>query len=219
MLAATVGACSSVAPNLPRGASAYSVIPAASGTDTTRNYEIGPLDVLQVTVFQEPDLSFDELQVDAAGNLLFPLIGDVRATGKTARDLSLEIAQRLGERYLVNPQVSVLIRSSVSQRVTVEGNVTEPGVYDIRGTSTLLEALARAKSPTRVAKLDEVVVFRVIDGTRMGAVFDVKAIREGEADDPVLLGGDTVVVGFDSVKGAFRDFLTTAPFFAVFSRF
>lgn len=205
-------------PDLPSGAAAYDIIPAPDA-DAAREYKIGPLDVLSVTVFQEPDLSFKELQVDASGNLLFPLIGDVRASGKSAAQLSREIATRLDQRYLINPQVSVVVASSVSQRVAVEGSVNEPGVYEISGSSTLLEAIARAKSTTRTAKLSQVVIFRIVDGQRMGAVFDLSMIRAGRAPDPELIGGDVVVVGFSFVKGAFRDFLTTAPFFNVFRPF
>src|SRR3546814_16222305 len=70
-----------------------------------------------------------------------------------------------------------------------------------------------------VANLSQVVIFRNIDGRRAGAVFDVKAIREGRTPDPEILGGDVIVVGFDAVKGAFRDFFKMAPFFYVFRYF
>ncbi|HEU4612548.1 MAG TPA: hypothetical protein VFS15_10740, partial [Kofleriaceae bacterium] len=93
----------------------------------------------------------------------------------------------------------------------------QPGVYAINGTSTLLSALAQAQSPTDVAKLDQVVIFRNINGRRAGAVFDVAAIREGRAPDPEVLGGDVIVVGFDQLKGAMRDIFKTAPFFYVFN--
>src|SRR3546814_7357236 len=77
----------------------------------------------------------------------------------------------------------------------VEGKVNQLGVYAINGRSTLLQALAQAQSPTDVANLSQVVIFRNIDGRRAGAVFDVKAIREGRTPDPEILGGDVIVVG------------------------
>lgn len=211
LLALALAACAGKPLALPAGADAYSVIKAPSADSAGDTYSIGALDELKVTVFQEPDLSFDKLQVDSAGNLSFPLIGTVRAQGKTTGELANEIASLLASKYLVNPQVTVLVTSSISQRFTVEGNVTEPGVYDIAGTTTLLEALARAKSPTRVARLDQVVVFRTVGGQRLGAVFDIRQIRRGDAPDPQIIGGDVIVVGFSSVKGAFRDFLSAAP--------
>lgn len=221
LLAGIAGAtgCQSPRAELPRGAAAYALIPAPTAGTTRSQYRIGPLDMLAITVFQEPDLSQRDVQVDASGNLLMPLIGEVHARGKTAHQLSAEISRQLGTRYVVDPQVTVSVTNSVSQQVTVEGNVTQPGVYDITGAPTLLEALARARSPTRVARLEEVVVFRVVDGRRAGAVFDVAAIRNGRAPDPELLGGDVVVVGFDALKGAFRDFLSTAPLVSAFRAF
>ena len=218
-IALLASACSTMDSTLPSGDAAYAIIPPREADSAARtDYKIGPQDVLSVTVFQEPDLSFKEIQVDAAGNLLFPLVGQIQAGGKSAGELSKEISSRL-DGYIVNPQVSVVIASSVSQQVTVEGNVTQPGVYDISGSTSLLQALAQAKSPTRVARLDQVIVFRTVNGKRFGAVFDVRKIRVGAAPDPQLAGGDIVVVGFSAVKGAFRDFLTTAPFFSVFRPF
>lgn len=206
-------------PNLPSGPAAYTNFPAPNEDQGLRNYRIGPLDTLNITVFQEPDLTLKEVQVDAGGNLLLPLIGSVRAAGMTSGELSGEIAQRLESRFLENPQVSVIVASSVSQKVIVEGSVNEAGVYEIKGRTTLLEALAMAKGTNRVAALSEVVVFRNIKGERMGALFDVGKIRRGEADDPEILGNDTVVVGFSYLKGAWRDFLTTAPIIGAFSNF
>jgi polysaccharide biosynthesis/export protein len=200
---------------LPSGDKAYALVPPAQGNGA-RDYHVGPLDTLSVTVFQEPDLTFKEIQVDAGGNLLFPLIGNVEASGKTAHELSQEIGSRLDQHYLRNAQVSVVVEQSASQHITVEGSVTQPGVYDINGNSSLLEAVALAKSPTRTAKLNQIVVFRTIGGKRMGAVFDLRRIRNGQDPDPELVGGDVVVVGFSAVKGAFRDFLSAAPLFNAF---
>lgn len=205
--------------SLPVGADAYATVPAQTG-EPQAEYQIGPLDVLSIVVFGEPELSFKEIQVDASGNLRYPLIGSLTVAGQTPSQLNETITARLNERFLRNAQVTVVVISSVRQRITVEGQVQEPGVYEISGGSTtLLEAVARAKSPTRVAKLDQVVVFRMVEGERRGARFDLQAIRDGRAPDPQLRGGDVVVVGFSSVKGAFRDFLTTAPFFNIFTRF
>jgi polysaccharide export outer membrane protein len=204
---------------LPSGVAAYGVIPAPSTEQAVQDYHIGPLDKINITVFGEEDLSLDDVQVDAAGNILLPLVGKVQAGGKTANELSVEVANRLSEQYLKNPQVSVIVSSSVSQKVIVEGSVNEAGVFEIRGQTTLLEALAMAKGVSRVADLKQVVVFRDIKGQREGALFDVSAITKGEANDPAILGNDVVVVGVSHVKAAWRDFLTTAPLIAVFRPF
>ena len=130
-----------------------------------------------------------------------------------------EIGRRLDEKYVRAPQVTVAVTASMTQRVTVEGSVNAPGVYDIAPNATLLGALARAQSPTVNAKLNQVTVFRMVDGQREGALFDVRRIRAGLDPDPRILGGDTVVVGFNQLRGALRDFLGAAPLLALFRPF
>src|SRR3546814_6395808 len=93
---------------------------------------------------------------DASGNILFPLIGQVSFPGKTSTELSNAIAQRLGERYLVDPQVSTIVSTSASQNVTVEGAVKKPGVFPLQGPTTLLQAMAFSEGPTQTAKLGEI---------------------------------------------------------------
>ena len=203
-------------PDLPSGPAAYSNFPAVTPGISTPTYVIGPMDVVAVTVFQEPDLSASDLQVDTSGNIVLPLVGQVQAAGLTSVQLAQQLDRQLVGRYLTRPQVTVVVQSSASQRVTVEGTVVEPGVYDIKGRTTLLDALAFAKGPTRVANLSQVVVFREINGRTEGAMFDVKKINRGEAEDPEILGSDTVIVGLSYVKGAWRDFLTAAPIIAAF---
>jgi polysaccharide export outer membrane protein len=202
---------------LPRGTEAYGMFAAGPATQAPVDYRIGPLDTLDVTVFAEPELSVKAVQVDAAGNVELALIGTVAAAGKTARELSQAIASRYGTRFLENPQVTVSVASSVSQRVTVQGEVTEPGIYDLKGPTTLLQAISLAKGETRVAALRDVSVFRIVDGRRVGAIFDIAAVRRGEQPDPVLVGNDLVIVGYSARKGAWRDVLGAAPLLNVFT--
>jgi polysaccharide export outer membrane protein len=219
LMFAAVAGCSSaanVAGNLPRGAAAYSVFPAATDETAISDYRIGPLDSVDVTVFQEPELSVKAAQVDAAGRMALPLVGTVQAAGKTASELSRELETKFGEKYLNNPQVTVTVASSVSQKVAIQGEVTEPGVYEIKGPTTLLEILSLAKGETNVAQLREVVVFRTVNGKRMGAVFDVATIRRGEANDPQVQGNDLVVVGASAARRFWRDVMSSTPLFNVF---
>lgn len=215
-VAAGLAACSHPSA-LPGGDLAYASIPAPSADHPVDDYKIGPLDTLSVTVFQEPDLSQSAVQVDASGNVLLPLIGQVKAEDKTSTQLAAEIGSKLGTKYLTDPQVSVIVTQSVSQHVTVNGSVTEPGVYAIQGRTTLLDALAMAKGTSRVAALDQVAVFRMVDGKRIGGVFNVDKINRGLAPDPELKGDDTIVVGLSNVKAAWRDILTAAPLLTAFS--
>lgn len=201
---------------LPVGQQAYAIIPAGADSNAAQEYVIGPLDTVSVDVFQEPDLSAKEVQVDAAGNVLLPLVGTVHAGGKTATTLAAEIKGRL-TRYVVKPSVTVTA-NSITQKVTIEGEVNQPGVYEIKGNSSLVEALAMARSPTELAALDQVVVFRTVGSERTGAAFNLQRIRAGIDPDPVIIGGDRIVVGYSAVKGAWRDFLRF-PIFNLFRRF
>ena len=191
--------------------------PLAAANQIPQDYRIGPLDKISITVFQEPDLSVKDVQVEASGQILLPLIGAVQAAGKTSSQLAQEITTRLGERYLQSPQVSVLVSESVSQRVTVEGTVTEPGIYESQGPTTLLQAIALAKGMTPVASSKDVVIFRVINGQRMGARFAVNDISNGRADDPAILGNDIVEVGLSRSKAMWRDVLRAAPLASIFA--
>ncbi len=202
--------------NLPKGEQAYNIIPIANPEKAKEDYRIGPLDALDVTVFQEPELSVKAVKVDAFGNVELPLVGSVSAGGKTANQLSHEIATRLGEKYLKNPQVSVVVSTPVPQKVVVQGEVIQPGSYEIQGPTTLLGALALARGESRVASLNEVVVFRTINGQRMGAVFDVNSIRSGTAKDPEIVSNDLVIVGYSQAKSIWRDILSSVPLLNVF---
>jgi polysaccharide export outer membrane protein len=156
-------------------------------TTTPTEYRIGVGDKLDVRVFQVEDLSFEELVVDTAGNINLPLIGAVRGAGLTPGEMSTDIAARLAAQYLRDPQVTVTVKEAANQKITVDGAVTKPGVYEMRGSTSLLQAVAMAEGPTRVADLTKVAVFRNIDGRRSVALFDLSAIRQGRASDPQVL--------------------------------
>lgn len=211
--------CRSVSPTVQQGRAAYAVTGVSSQPVREEAYLISSGDAMNVTVLYEPDLSLDQAKVDSNGDLQVPLIGVVHASGRTARDVAADIQSRLGARYLRDPQVTVNVTTFSHQNVTVEGQVNHPGVYDIPNHATLLQSLALAQSPTRVAKLNQVIVFRTVNGQRMGAVFDVNRIRYGYDPDPMIMAGDVVVVGFSELKGAYRDFLQLAPAVAVFRPF
>ncbi|MDZ4363655.1 polysaccharide biosynthesis/export family protein [Brevundimonas sp.] len=183
------------------------------------DYRIGGTDLLSVSVFQVPDLSFAALRVDASGNIQMPLIGAVRAAGRTPNELSEDIRARLADRYLRNPQVTVTVTEAASQKVTVDGDVAAPGVFEMRGRTTLVQAIAMAKGPTPTADLNSVAIFRTQGGQRMVAVFDLAAIRNGTAEDPVILGDDVIVVDRSRVNAFFRDVLGAVPVLGVFRGF
>lgn len=210
ILIAALAACSTSS-QLPRGDEAYSVIPVARSTNELAEYRIGPLDTLKIGVFQEADLSLEEVPVDASGNILFPLIGRLNVAGSTSSQLADEIAARLDERYLVDPQVTVIVSRSASQKITVEGAVAQPGIFEIEGNISLLQAVALARGPVETANLDEIIVFREAEDGTYGAQFDLNAIRKGRQPNPGIQSGDIIVVGNSFAKALFRDFLQLSP--------
>ncbi|NBW75684.1 MAG: polysaccharide export protein [Sphingomonadaceae bacterium] len=200
---------------LPSGPAAYEVIP-VKAMDELVAQRIRAGDKLAISVFGEPDLSRSDYVVDSTGFVQVPLIGQVIAAGISPEELRAEVARRLGARFIRDPQVSVSVTERARARFAVEGQVEDPGVYEADATTTLLAAIAQAGSPNRVAKNSEVMVFRVIDGRRMGGRFDIDQIRSGRADDPQIIGGDTIVVGYSGSKGFWRDVRETAPLLNLF---
>lgn len=186
---------------------------------TPLEYRIGVGDKLDVRVFQVEDLSFEELVVDTSGNINLPLIGSVRSAGRTANETSAEIAERLANQYLRNPQVTVTVKAAASQKITVDGAVTRPGVYEMRGSTSLLQAVAMAEGPSRVADLTKVAVFRNVEGRRSVALFDLSAIRQGRASDPQVLGDDVIVVDTSRLNSALREVVGALPAMAAFAYF
>lgn len=170
---------------------------------------IGSGDKLRIDVFGVEDLS-REVEVDAGGNVAVPLAGTVRAAGRSPADLSRAISEGL-RAYVRNPQVAVNVIESVSQTFSVDGQVTQPGVYPIVGNMSLMRAVATAKGTSEFAKLDDVVVFRKVDGRSMAALYNLAAIRRGVYADPKVYTNDVIVVGESSARRLFKDALQIAP--------
>lgn len=185
--------------------------PQAPASASEVDYRIGSLDKLNITVFQIKDLTIEKLQVDASGQILLPLIGPVVAKGKTTTELSAEIAHKLGEHYLQSPQVSVTVEEAVSQKVSVEGAVNEAGVFELKGRTSLLEAVARAKGVSKNANTHRVTIIRNIDGVPHAARFDLAAIGAGRARNPEVVGNDVVIVDGSQTKAAWRGLIESMP--------
>jgi polysaccharide export outer membrane protein len=173
-------------------------------------YKIGPLDVLDISVFKVPDLT-KEVQVAEDGSINYPLIGDTPAAGKTAHEVEQDLTKKLGSKYLRNPQVTVFVREYNSQRVTVSGSVKTSGVYAIKGNTSLMQVIAMAGDVDTSTDSGDVVVFRTIDGQRSAAKFDIDAIKGGKASDPQVEPGDVVVVDSSSTKVALHNILMALP--------
>jgi polysaccharide export outer membrane protein len=182
---------------------------------TSAEYRISPLDKLEVSVFQVPDLTRD-VDVDLGGNITMPLIGNVRAVDLTTSELQTQLEQQLGERYLRNPDVTVSVKESSRRHITIDGAVRQPGQFQIAGPTTLLQAVALARGTDETANPRRVAVFRQISGRRNAAAFDLTAIRRGNAEDPVIYTGDIIVVEGSRLRALQREILSTIPLLTTF---
>lgn len=181
-------------------------------------YKIAPMDLVTVKVFKMPDLSGD-YEVDLAGHISMPLIGEVAAYDLTTSQLDAALTQKLGEKYLENPDVSVGIKSSTRRSVTVDGAVNKSGSYPVYGPTTLMQAIAAAGGTREDANARRVAIFRTIGGKRQAAAFDLTSIRRGETPDPQVYVGDIVVIDGSAVKAAQKQILNSLPILSIFRPF
>jgi polysaccharide export outer membrane protein len=122
-------------------------------------FKLGPDDVIEVSVYQEKDLSAT-VPVRPDGKISLPLVGEMPASGKTAVELQKEIALKL-KQFISDPAVTVVVKEVNSPKVSVLGEVKTPGVYKIKDRATLLDAVALAGGLTEFAKKDKITVFRL----------------------------------------------------------
>jgi polysaccharide export outer membrane protein len=179
-------------------------------------YRIGPLDILDISVFKVPELS-KIVQVADSGTVNLPLVGELPVADRTVQQVERELASKLGAKYLKNPQVTVLVKEYNSQRITIEGAIKKPGVYPMRARTTLLQTIAMADGLDPNSDSTVVVFRNTEDGQRSAAKFDIADIRKGQADDPMLQGGDLVVVGTSAIKEGFNNFLRVLPVAGLFA--
>lgn len=219
---AFLGGCASSGGNVTRSA-AEAPLPAPDttrpdGTYTgTSEYRIGAQDLLQVSVFGIKDLDKD-VRVGSNGQISLPLLGVVPAGGKTVQELEAELTRRYATGFLQNPQVTVFVKEYTSQRITLEGAVTKPGIYPITGRITLLQGIAMAGGiDDKTADLGGIVLMRTVDGKRMAAAYDLREVRKGKVDDPVLYGDDIIVVEQSGSKTMLRRVIEAMPALGIFT--
>jgi polysaccharide export outer membrane protein len=180
-------------------------------------YLLRPTDRISVSVFREPDLSMETLRIGVEGNVSMPMLGSIPAAGMTAKQFEQDLTRRFAAQGLKSPMVSVNVTDFASHMVTVEGAVEKPGVYSFQPGARLSSAIALAAGPKRVAKVDQVAVFRESPEGVMVAKFDYRQVRQGTMLDPVLEPGDRVVMGTDGLSVFWEDLLKALPAFGVFA--
>jgi polysaccharide export outer membrane protein len=178
-------------------------------------YKVGPGDLLKVQVFQLEDLE-REVRVDNAGRISLPLIGAVEAAGLSVDQVQSLLAARYRDKYLQDPQISVLLLQSPNQKITVSGAVEQTGIYPMDApTLTLQQAVSLAKGVSNVADRRNVIVFRNVGGKRMLARFDLVQIQQGKLADPDIYGGDIVIVDRSDARLLLRTLVELTPVVAV----
>ena len=161
---------------------------------------LGPEDVLEITVWKNPDLS-RTTAIRPDGLISIPIIGDVQASGLTADGLAHRIAERLKQFVAGNPSVSVSVKDLNSYSIFVLGEVAKPGKYQAKSYVTLLQAISMSGGFTDYAKKNKLQIVRnrlngenKLHETRIPVRYDDLLAGRGEPGNIVLLSGDTVVV-------------------------
>jgi len=159
----------------------------------TSEYTIGTEDLLRISVWENRELSLDQV-VRPDGKISMPLIQDVVAEGKTAMELAETIHQRLLF-FIKDPQVSVIILQVNAPKYFVIGSVVKPGTYSLRSETSILQALALAGGFTQFASPKNIKLIRNTGGkTDVRKVNFYNMIEDGGQGNYVLKSGDTIVV-------------------------
>lgn len=195
----------------PASASVGTTIPvAAANGDTTTDYRISAQDILQVAVFQIKDLD-SAVQVGEDGNIALPLVGKIPVKGKTTYEAEQMIAGKLREKYLQSPQVTVSIKQ-YGRRITISGEVKTPRVLPDDGNTTLSQGIAGSGGLSELGDSTRIHVARSRDQRVQDELYDLSEIQAGKAKDPLLRGGDIVVVETSGTRVALKTVKDLLPF-------
>src|ERR1051325_2173762 len=190
---AALGPSARSAPPAPPAKAA--AVPNAAARDATGgDYEIGPEDLLDVSVWHEKDLQ-REVLVRPDGWFTFPLVGNVNAANKTTAQLQNEITQRL-KKYIPDPVVSVTVKKIQGLKVFVIGKVGKPGEYVVGRYVDVLQALTLAGGLTPFANESDIRILRKQGGKEQVIPFDYAQVKKGRAleQNILLQAGDVIMV-------------------------
>ncbi len=171
----------------------------AGGADRSHgvppNYRIGPGDVLQISVWKEPEASVPDVTVRTDGKISVPLIKEVTADGLTPIELEKHLAEKFNT-YIKNAEVTVVVRQVRSKKVYVVGAVRREGPVAIESPMTVLQTLVAAGGLTDYAKTKRIYLLRTVNGRQMRFPFDYNAVIRGERPEQniQIMPDDTIVV-------------------------
>ena len=166
--------------------------PVSATTDP--GYVIGAQDELYISVWKEPDVT-RTVPVRPDGKISLPLINDIQAAGLTPVQLAALITEKLNK-YLTEPQVTIIVTATNSRRIFIMGEVGRPGAYALLPDMTILQALSGAGGFSQFANLKGIYVLRNENGKQVKYPFNYKEVIKGERPQQNILlkPGDTVVV-------------------------
>lgn len=160
------------------------------------NYRLAANDLLDFRVFQEPELDA-VIRLSGDGTAIFPLIGQIPIGGRTIGEATELLRKRYMNGYLVNPQVTLTVRTYARKVFTVLGQVQKPGSYEIEGSESisLLQAIGLAGGYTRIANPGNVTVKRREDGVEKVYRFNAKKMARSDSDSAFTVKpGDVITV-------------------------
>jgi len=154
---------------------------------------LGPGDVIDVRVYDEPDLS-TTYQVGSDGSIQFPLIGKIEIAHKTPAEAANAISDKLKTSYLRDPQVSIFVKEFNSKRIYVMGQVEKPGVFAYEDDMNILRAIILAGGPTKLAAKRNVLLTRKTADGETQIEVSIEDVGRGQAENIALKPGDIIFV-------------------------
>jgi polysaccharide biosynthesis/export protein len=185
----------------------------ASGGTGGGDYRIAPRDILQITVFQVQDLN-NTVQVSEDGTITLPLVGKIQLSGETTYEAEQTLTGKL-RKYLQSPQVSISVKT-YGKRITVSGEVKTPNVVADDGNTTLTQAIAGAGGLGPLGDSSRVHIARSKDQRVQDEIYNLNDVQAGKVPDPVLRGGDIIVVETSGSRVALNTVKDLLPF-AIFA--
>jgi polysaccharide export outer membrane protein len=155
-------------------------------------YRVGLDDELTISVWHEPEFS-QGVVVRPDGMITMPLLNDIKVVGLTTEELQAILTEKL-KTFVNDPQVTVIVRSIKSLRVSLVGYVGKQGIYPLTGGLTVVDLLAEAGGLSPFAKAGSIYILRNVGGKQIRIGFNYKKALKGNGDNPILQSGDIVVV-------------------------
>ena len=158
------------------------------------NFVIGADDVINISVWKEPELT-RTVPVRPDGMISLPLVNDVKAAGLTPMQLSVSITEKL-RKFMADPQVTVIVQTINSRKIHLVGEVNRAGTFPMLPDMTVLHALSGAGGFTQYANTKKIYVLRLENGKQSKFPFNYKEVIQGKNQEQniVLKPGDTIVV-------------------------